>query len=399
LEWLAGVVVLWEAVRLAGGGRWVYLMLWGYFLVSVVDGAPLYGPLRFASGVLLALLIHRRLTHGSSALPGFGLAAVGTILLLGYSPEQGIAFSVATVLYCLWNWHAFGGKRFFGAGLALFVAMNALALFVADRIGALDTLKSYSSGGAALPLVPSPASIAVLLLLLVAAGAAWGSARRGVRRHPLLYVLLVSVCTAPAGFSRCFEAALVGQTLGGLLIGLIVLTEYQAVWRWAKYGFLVLIVGSAAWDQIRLSRPQLREALGPPGRVLEQPASEPLVRLLAPFGWDQRTFEPAAGVRVLSGRYAYYQPLLNAQVPAEKIRELEADAGAPLLLPNALTSACNQNDGARRRRLRAMLDALYLPPTAHVVAAGQPLCDYIELHYIPSTLASPSPDYTVWVRR
>ena len=106
---------------------------------------------------------------------------------------------------------------------------------------------------------------------------------------------------------------------------------------------------------------------------------------------------------MLSGRYAYYQPLLNAHVPTEKIGELESElapyAGAPLLLPDALASACNQDDGARRRRLRAVLDGLYLPPTVHTVTAGQPLCDYIAGHYRMSALTSPSRDYTVWVRR
>jgi hypothetical protein len=122
------------------------------------------------------------------------------------------------------------------------------------------------------------------------------------------------------------------------------------------------------------------------------------VIFLAPFGWDQRTLEPAIGVQVLSGRYAYYQPLLNERVPSQKVAELEADPSTPLLLPD-LASACGQNDAARRRRLSAMLDAIYLPPTVHQVIAAQVLCDYIGAHYRVSDLTpSDDPAYAIWVR-
>jgi hypothetical protein len=398
LEWVAGVVVLWNAVRLAGGGRWVYLLLWGFFAAGVCDGARLYGPLRFASGVLLALAVHRLLVRRESALAGFAVAAIGVALLLSYSPEQGIAFGVASVLYCMVNLRTIAEKRNSLVGAGLFVVVVAIALLAANRLGMLDTLKSYADGGAALPLVPSPESIAVLLLLMIAACAAWGTLRQGVREHRLLYVLLVSVCAAPAGFSRCFGAAMVGQMLGAVLVGLIVLMRYKWPWRVAACGFLTLVVGVAARDQVKLSRPLLRAAFGASGFARKSGVSGEGLPLLAPFGWDQRSFEPVGELRVLSGRYAYYQPLLNSQVPAEKIAELQAHASLRLLLPREMASACEQDDGARRTRLKSMLHAIYLPPTAHTVTAGQPLCDYIAAHYRMSALPSPGPDYAVWVR-
>ncbi len=394
VEWMAGVVVLWKAVRMTARGRWVYLLVWGFFVVSVADGAPIYGPLRFAGGVLLALVVSR-LMRRESALAGFGVAAAGFVLLLSYSPEQGIAFGVGTVLYCA---AAVRGKRDVYAGVGLFVAVTATALVAANRFGVLDTLKSYAGGGAALPLVVSPVSLAVLLLMMVAACAAWGTLRDGGRQHPLVYVLLVSACAAPAGFSRCFGAALVGQMLGTVVVGLVVLTRYKWAWRLAACGFLVLVVGVAARDQVRLSRPLLHAALKARAAPRDQAISGEGLPLLAPFGWDQRSFERGRG-EVLSGRYAYYQPLLNASVPAEKIAELEANHSSKLLLPMAIGSACGQDDAARRLRLREMLDAIYLPPIVHTVKAGEVLCDYIGANYRLFTEISPAAEYTVWVRR
>ena len=334
-----------------------------------------------------------------SAFAAFAVAASGFVVLLSYSPEQGIAFGVATVLYCLGNMRKIAGKRHSVAGAGLFIGVVAIALFMANRFGVLDTLKSYADGGAALPLVLSPVSLAVLLLLMLAACAAWGTLHEGGWQHPLLYVLLVSACAAPAGFSRCFGAALVGQMLGAVLVGLIVLTRYEWPWRAAACGFLVMVVGVTARDQIRLGRPIVHAALWPSSVQGDSTAPNQGATVRAPFGWDQKSFEPEGGWRVLSGRYAYYQPLLNAEVPEEKIGEVESDPAAPLLLPEALASACSQDDGARQRRLRAMLDAFYLPPTVHAVTAGQPLCDYIGAHYRTSAQASPDRDYTVWVRR
>ena len=41
---MAGVVVLWNAVKMAARserGRWVYLLVWGFFVVTIADGAPI----------------------------------------------------------------------------------------------------------------------------------------------------------------------------------------------------------------------------------------------------------------------------------------------------------------------------------------------------------------------
>ena len=83
LQWLAGVAVLWKTVQLATegtrAGRTVYLLLWGFFLTFVPDGATNFTPLRFASGLLLGLLVQRLLVSCRSALPAFALAAAGFV--------------------------------------------------------------------------------------------------------------------------------------------------------------------------------------------------------------------------------------------------------------------------------------------------------------------------------
>ena len=109
LEWVAGVLLLWDVIGRLRSRRWdrvftfsVLVLAW---LTSITDQGAQYTPLRFVMSSACALWVHRLWQRGArkktraALLPAMAAAGLCFIGLLLYSPEQGIGFLAATVLF------------------------------------------------------------------------------------------------------------------------------------------------------------------------------------------------------------------------------------------------------------------------------------------------------------
>jgi hypothetical protein len=436
LQWVAGLIALWKLVGLATGGskqgRVLYLIFWGFFAGALLDVGTNYTPLRFTSGPLLALLVYRLYVSGSSSLRAFVLAAISIPLLMFYSPEQGLSFASATILFFLFN---FAPRRpGFVPGFALVLVSLGTSLLLANRIGLLQTMSSFKGGGFAFPLVFSLQNIFLLLLLMTAICGVWGTLRQRKFEHPLFYVCLLAAALAPAAFSRSDPGHIIINMLGALLTGFIVLMPHPLAWRGAKYAFLVLFVLLAnllhTYNMRGLAINSMRHAIQNGARDgflrrvyaygMEQAdgrvkAEQKLAALdayaanatsvarlgsgpmLAPLGGQPQSFD-AVGFPVLSGRYAGLLPLMNVTEPWEKIQELEAHPDLPLVLPAGDHFRCLYSDREERLMLESVLTPIYLPRFVHAVTLAQPLCDYIEAHYQRTSTKAPDLYSEVWIR-
>ena len=439
LQWILGVAVLWQTVKIAASSSrhalTIYLFFWGSWILSVVDEGPNYTPLRFSAGLLAALLIHRLNLRSRSPIFPMVVAAFVAALLLFYSAEQGMVFSAATLTFFLLNARTRLIPTLVGA--CMHAAIFAAAFAIALHIGELAMLCNFTGGSLNFPLLISFQNIVLLLLLIVALCVVWGTLLRRRFDHPLLYLSIIGGAGLPAAFGRCDTGHIFINTMGALLAVLIALSTSTRLWKPTKFaflfGFLALNAGShllaahaifsgpikerliaSGPQQFGLSRvyaATMRLAIGREranaklakmhAAYASQSAansSSPFLHthLLAPFGTPHHAHPLPSDGLFLSGYYIGYLPLANPAMPAKKISELEAESTTPLLIPDT-PFLCEFEDSDLRRGLRQLLLPLYLPPARHHSRAGEPLCAYINAHYQRSSSASPIYDYTVWL--
>jgi hypothetical protein len=439
IQWALGTWALWKVVEVAARGtshgRAIFLFLWAFFLTAIPDSGTNYTPLRFCATLALALAVHSLYARGAPNLATFGLASIGATVLLLYSPEQGIAFTIGTIFFFVVCVRPARLDLF--AGLASFVIVVSIVFWLALRLGVLGNVTTVGGGALDFPLLFSFQSLVLLLLLLVAGCAFISSFCAHTSQGPLLYLICLSFVSAPAAFSRADIGHIVINTLGALIAALVILSQYRKIWRWtwpafaivillAAYGKFTLIKGtiqaqvheavfgtqyySPEVDKVytaiyKLTRrnaqarlDQLRTSLARNSDP-NAPHLPSQTHLLAPFGVQRRLTPPPDGIEIVTGRYPWLFPMTSTALIQEKIAEIETHPDWPLLLWSRSPQVCVSDPDEERKSLRKFLLAPYLPPPRHTVDAGKPLCDYLNAHYIPSSYASPAPHSFVWMRK
>ncbi len=439
VQFALGTWALWKVIEVAARGtshgRAIFLLLWAFFLTAIPDSGTNYTPLRYCATLAFALAVHSLYTRGASNFATFSLASLGATVMLLYSPEQGIAFSLGTVLFFVLCVRP--ARLDLLGGLGAFVIVTSIVFCLALRFGVLGNVATVGGGTLDFPLLFSFQSLVLLLLLLVAGCAFIASFRAHASQGPLLYLICLSLVSAPAAFSRADIGHIIINTLGALIAALVVLSQYRPIWRWAWPAFAIVIL-LATYGKFTLYKgtiqiqvheavfgtqfysPEVdkvyttiyklthRNAQARLDRIQETVArysgsNAPLLpshaHLLAPFGVQRRLTPPPNGIQIVTGRYPWLFPMTSTAPIQQKIAEMEAHPDWPLLLPSLGPQRCVFDPNEERNSLRKFLLAPYLPPPRHTLDAGKPLCDYLNANYIPSSYASPVPQSFVWVRK
>jgi hypothetical protein len=407
-QWALGGWILWKTVAIAANGtrhaRTIYLLLWLFFCSSIIDSGTNYTPIRFALPLLFALLVWKLYTRGASHLATFSLASVAATALLFYSPEQGIVFTIGTLLYFL----VCVGNRRPGtlAALCGFCVVMTGAFGLALRVGDLDNIRTVGAGVLNFPILFSFQTV-VLLLFVIATGCVVVAAfRTRTSDHPLLYLICLSAVSMPAAFSRADTGHIIINSLGAIFAALVVLSQYPAIWRWTWSSFaIVILLASVAhaeyyFDEIVRQIFVASRATRAATPKSSDPTSVPLAEhahLFAPLGVQRRLTPLANDPKIVTGRYPWVFPMTSVRMIQEKIDELKVHPEWPLLLPGKRPVSCAQNPDGMREKLKQVLLAPYLPKARAPVPAAVPLCDYLNANYRQSNYQSPVPPYSVWV--
>jgi hypothetical protein len=202
LQWVLGTALLWWTIRhLPFRIRWRAPLFWAYLLFQCQllprEGAS-YTPLRACCSAAAAIWIAR--TYDSPHRRWiWATAALGTLLCLGISPEQGLAVGFG---YIAWRLLQMLVDRNTAAGV---VALDLLAVVLVLAMGLYfdiyHSMKFFHSGSFAIPLL---LSIPVCLLLyadLLAFRAVVEVRSMGEDHRPIL-MLLVGMVSLPAAFGR-----------------------------------------------------------------------------------------------------------------------------------------------------------------------------------------------------
>ena len=438
LQWAVGVAVLWKTISLAsrgtGAGRSLFLLLSSFWLGAILDGGTNYTPLRFSTSLLFALVVQRRYETGFPIL-AFAVASAGAVVLFLYSPEQGLAFVVATLAFFLFCVRAYLPGTLLA--LILFVCLAGSAIAIGFRMRLLDSVMLISNGFLNLPLFPSVQTVVLLTLWLIAASIGLWALRTGSSGHPLLYLICLSCASLPAALGRADPGHIVMNTMGAIIAVLVVLSQYPRLGIWASrtFGLVVILFWFAHLNHYR---PQLNQELTLLSAQTSSPRiakastaillffssdvqsvnsarhrifnwqkdqSDPAVsklaahaHLFAPLGFDRRIQELPGEPEIKTGRYAYLFPINSPSMVQDKIGEIKDLRGEALILPESF--GCMQDVRYIRLEIRKLLLPFYMPPfrTPPTIAAT-PLCDYISSHYQESTFLAPVPNWKIWIRR
>jgi hypothetical protein len=440
LQWFAGVAVLWKVIDIAARatgsrhGRAIYLMLWLVVVLDVLAAGPNYTPLRYASGLLLAMLVWRLFSSRTSAVPAGVCAALGSVVLILYSPEQGLALAFASIVF-----FAFNGRhrKDFPLAAVLFLLIFSTGLAWAASLGELGMIRAVSFGALNMPIFFSTQNISFVLLLLVAASASWNAIRTRRTGDPLLYIAMVAGACVPAAFGQANPGHMFYNLLGAIVAALFVLSSDSqgtrtGTWTAVKIGFAIIFIFGCAverafMDHTAITIPLRRwiVASGNHGSMLQhayvaamskalgskaaraklaqmdddaasaatgQPDLQGLpsgTLVLAPFGIDRPAHQEAGGLRVFTGRYPWLLPLLNSHVTSDKIAELQSHPDLPLLIPDVSDgSQCRYNPRTLRQSYWQNVLPFYIPPVRHPMTSAEPLCAYINANY--RRVAAPS---------
>ncbi len=363
LQCALGTWVLWKTVAVAARGtrhgRTIFLLFWAFFFAALIDSGPNYTPLRFCGTLLFALGTHQLYSRGASFTATFGLASVGAAAMLFYSPEQGVALTIGTVLFFLIC--ARPGRPGTLAGLAAFVLVMAAIFCIGFRLGLLNNLRTVGGGALNFPLLFSFQTLVLLSLETVAGCIVIAAFRKRKSLHPLLYLICISAVTIPAAFSRADVGHILLNTLGALLAALIVLSQYPAIWRWTWPCFAVVIL-TGFYVHVSTFRPVVREHVMTTafGDQMNSPAVEkaytafvkltnrnPEARiaqlraqfshspapntprlpfhayLYAPLGVERRISPFAGDPQIVTGYYPWLSPMTSSSMIQKKISEIE----------------------------------------------------------------------------
>ena len=437
LQWGFGTWLMsWVISTAAEGtkhGRAVFLLLWVFFLSAIVDSGPNYTPLRFCGTLAFALGVHFLFDRGASNIATFGLACIGATVMLFYSPEQGIAFTIGTILFFVTCVRP--ARMDLLGGVAGFIIAMIPVFWLALRLGDLDNIRTVGGGSLNFPILFSFQSLVLLVLLIVAGCALIASFRMGRSQGLLSYLICLSLVSAPAAFSRADYGHIIINTLGALIAALVVLSQYPAVWRWTWPSFALVIIlfgyshlgdfAHSTRDQFRavVFHPQYYSAgldraytliyrathKNPQSRLDQRRASAALdlrpnaprlpsqIQLLAPFGIRRRIDSSDNPTQIITGRYPWLFPVTSTRAIDDKVAELRAHPDWPLVIPFSDKASCLEDLRELRKGLKKMLMVPYVPKPRNTVSAAAPLCDYINANYAVSDYATPELGDFIWL--
>lgn len=400
LQWVTGEMLLWHVLSSLPSRPFhraftfaAFTLLW---FTSITDQGAQYTPLRFVLTSVCALWVHGlwlRRTRASNAfamLPAMAAAALCFVGLLLYSPEQGIGFAAATVLF----FAAGVRRRAIAVPLAGFTVVCAVVFAAAKHVGWMGVLFTFAGGSFNLPVLAGFQSLFLVSMLLATACAIVFAFRHEESSRPEIYLVALAVVSVPAAFGRADPGHIFINTMPALLVITLALLQRSGL-RLAVMGGWILCIGLAYLSHMRQ---QVNVLMHSWPRLEEMPPAGELppigVGLRAPFRYFPY-LDGQFGPKVITGRY-YSFDLAFPGMAEDKIDELRQHPRDLIVVPVNYPDSCQVLSAETlQRSLHDDVSNLYIPKLKAVKNVKLPLCAYIHTHYIGSPYRVPREEYRV----
>ncbi len=409
LEFLLGVLLIYASVSAlpARGDRKtvIFLLLAWTWWPSPLNFGQNYTPFRFFAAPFLCILASRYIRTSKATLKTLVALLLAEIALFLVSPEQAIAFSLATGLFLFCD--AFVSRSLSRLPLIIqFVIGSGLIFAAAERLGLLLAVHFMSHGGYNIPLLPALQHIPLFGGLLVAACILVASLRSRRPLGPLEYLVLFGLAILPAAFGRTDPGHVIINTAGALLVAFVVLSHHHRLWRYAVVSYVFCILIFPAPKALRVGQRQVRNGIrstpfAPGSETANRAPSSPAdtryasaPRLLAPLTLPVMNSGQFPSLAADTGYYYGLEDVVSPPQVEQKVAELRNAPEKALLVPTEFSCTSKLD----RKVLRGRVMTLYVPPARHSIATLQPLCDYIAQHYVSSGDPTPLLGYEILKR-
>jgi hypothetical protein len=413
-SWLIGIWMVWELVRsvdIASRRRThIFTLICVLIAPAIASRGLNYTALRIFCAAFVVLMVHRVCWRWRRPLWTAGAAVLGVLLALYYSPEQGVGAAAGLTIYLAYLATRKCNAFSWGA-LAMMLAGFAVGFALANGMSMFRTMHSISSGGYNFPLLPSPSVCLVLGCYLCAACFLAQRLRQGECSSVTLPLVCAGAAMLPAAMGRC-DVGHLQSAWPAMLVGVFVIFGRGSIARWwvplawyllavpavlfnsvpvivaAKDAVQQVLVGSGI-DPTPVQRYVRANFYGTPGmqqsllRIGD--AVRQRDRLYQAVPCDRVYLVPADGVPpgpcLDEG---YYMGNVDVFLPVqiqEKIEELAAHPGSPLLLDGDATVEADFSRQDRMALLYLLESSFFVPRQRNAALSLAPVAAYVSQHY------------------
>ncbi len=408
LQWVAGTAMLWATIRLIelplARRTAVFLTLWLFELPNLVHEGTAYTPVRIIGSAFFLAALHwlaQRFRNPILLVAASLLAIVGALAI---SPEQGTG-----VFFGLCGWFALqllprvraqspAPPSIAMPAFCVFLAGAAAIFTLAARFGLFLSLATFSGGGYAYPLLPSPTMLLLLFVYVAAVALAARDLFAGRAQAISIPLALGGISMLPAALGRC-DFFHVQFAAPAFLLGVCAIEAQPALRRWWTPLALVFVLLPGLGLPL-IARFLHLNPIAAPVLASNDPASRvppPQAPCTTLYRTPDIILPPNIAPAQACLQTGYFMDQVDVLTPAaigQKIVELQSPANLPLLLDDVpLTDQIlSLEDDPRALRLNEL--SPFTPPIRRAGVSYQPLIDFIQQNYLPDL--HPIGPYRVW---
>ena len=400
------------------GKQRVFNLFCGVAAVSLLSTGLNYTLLRFAVPLYLLGALHYQIEIRRRSLM-FLLAPLLVAVTLAISPEIAIVTGIVLIGYAIL-------RMFARRGSLLHHALGCLGvvavLWIARLLHFFEAVKTFSSGGNNLPIVPA-IHIAILVSSLFICGALAVQAVRNKANMSFAFLgIIYGVGMLPGALGRCDPGHVALYGLPLIAVALLAIDEIPTISTWAYcacWVFLPLLslagllwinrsslpaaivtkpglIGSAVRSLIDTGRTQASKNPSVASEKPERSQASSQAQFAIPLRYPGEIIDAPFGLALnhrgsyysSSIDFGYYMGILNVFDQRQinrKVSELQDHADRRLVLPVQYHQRCADRNGSGSRELIRILFAFpYRRMAQNQASPYRSLCDYIDSNYDPS---------------
>ena len=223
-------------------------------------------------------------------------------------------------------------------------------------------------------------------------------------KRPELHLILLALASLPAALGRADPGHLFINTMPALIISSLSLLQDSGTRKVLTVCSWVLVVWTAfVVHFVPLRVPAIGRHTSPLVEAGEREADHLRAAVpagqtvLAPFGYVPE-FHLKRTLPVTSGRFVGFA-MVSHNLPALKIKELEARPADLIIVPISYHAACSPTSSLQAVGVvQYLFGQTLLPYLYRTVRTPQQLCDYIDTHYKNTPELSTEPEFLVMSR-
>jgi hypothetical protein len=405
IQWIAGTAMVWGAIRLIDlplpRRRLIFWLIFAIQLPGIINEGTAYTPTRTIGPAFLIVLVASLWRRQDKPILIAGIAILCVVLAFAISPEQGAAvfagLLVWFVLLATLSTNPFPPKA-----TAIFTCGAVIVGIFCWHIGEFSTLKAFSAGGFAFPLLPSPTNIVILAAYVAAACIAVHSLLARGFDSVVVPLFLAGFALLPAALGRSDVGHLL-MASPAWLIGVAAIESRPSLRKWwsplaALFVIAPILVISLFLCVVHrhqsLSGLSQRAPATPNDPAIFAHGAGPCPIIYRTLNVSPKPTETSMHDCLDTGRYYL---MVNALTPEAKdvmLRDLERRPLHPLVLLDATLADQFKPKEVNVTILHLLEFSPWVPQPRNQPLASKDLIEFIERNYTPAS--TPIGGFRIW---